>query len=254
MGAVSLGRKRIAVDQRVRNCTKCPRGARDRQVPLEIELGQRARFAVVLESPGTDDDKMNRVTGGAAARELRRLFAKAGIDYREVAWMWAVACLCEPVVSVYEMQACRGNLMKQLEAADVRYVLLVGAKASLEWRTDLNVTELEGHMGILQSRWLVAPVREAGAVLRIDHGRGAESELWRKAVYQLVEAATDDRGINVLGYGCMMKGCIEPMFAYDIDGLPWCRNHHAKGMKGAEASRRRWKVKDAGQGALAIPA
>jgi uracil-DNA glycosylase len=183
-----------------------------------------ARIAIVGEAPGPEEVKVGRPFIGRAGRVLRGSLHAAGIDPDACAYMNAVGCMptSEGVLrppSTQEQAACHSNLIRNLIAADVRYVLLLGAPALRQWRTDLKLTDVAGKLFIWRQRWFVYPMFHPNAVLR----QSFSAAEWREQVSKFAQIVNDDTGLDSVHSRCI--DCSSSVYAYDEDAVPWCREH-----------------------------
>jgi len=174
-----------------------------------------ARFAVVyddaLDTPRRDG------TRKLARNVLVGALHKAGVDSDSVAWGHPNA-----------------DLLAQLHAADVGYVLLAGSQAVAAWRRDLRVSKVAGRVGIMGGQWYVGVVVHPLAVVR-------EPTLvrdWEQQIREFVEVVDAGAGMEMLADRCVV--CTEPLSVYDADGMAWCAKHGGKGMSGAAHGGTRW--------------
>lgn len=104
-------------------------------------------------------------------------------------------------------------------------VLLLGAQACHEWRTDVQLTRVMGAMYAWRSRVRVYPMMHMNAVLR---GTITHSE-WKRQVSHFFECVDDVTSLTIGKSVCV--ACGERMFMLDADALPWCADHYATHLK-----------------------
>lgn len=205
-------------------------------------------YAIIGEAPGPDEDHQGRPFVGKSGKLLRDLMAGVGLDEDKAAWMNAVSCYPHTselrvrgdrprAPSDTEMSACRRNLMTQLEAANVEYVLLVGGTALRVWRPDLKISDVAGRVGLWMDRWVVMPVLHPSYVLR--QGKPSKLRLAEDLFkFRLVVAGELDWD-QWLAVDCTAAGCVGGMARMDRDGLAWCAKHWMARQGGA--GRKAWK-------------
>lgn len=214
---------------RVKGCRAC--GLADGcggPVPFsypEFATGSSAPFAVIGEGPGPDEDRLGRPFVGRSGRLLRAMMAEAGLP--EPAFVNVVSCfpnnhgrVQEPTKA--EIEACRGNLLSQIEAVGAPLLLLVGAKAVHSWRPDLSVTETRGQMYVWMRRWAVMPVMHPAALLR--HPSDARKREMADDLAKFREVVSGEvDALWRLGDQCIK--CGGWVTHYDEEGVPWCQKH-----------------------------
>lgn len=248
-------RRRKQVTEVVNSCALCPLGSGcEQHVPAEWP-GQRyslpSAFAVIGEAPGPDEDRRGRPFIGRAGQLLRSAISTAGFHPDDVTYINAVSCFPHETErglkgqerkvirqpSEDEMLRCYRNYREQLDAADCRYVVLLGSVALKLWRKDLRVTQMQGKMGVMHGRWYVWTMLHPAAVLR---GVIGQSD-WQRQMSEFVEVVREGRGSEMLGTECLMKGeCGEGRWMWDMDGLPWCEGHWQQGIDGHERTVKWW--------------
>jgi len=252
---VAVAVARVNVSETVEECRLCPLGSTATcHVPAEWP-GRRhrapARFAVLGEAPGPEEDARGRPFVGRAGQLLRGALSKGSVNSDDVVYLNTVSCFPhEQEVSPRgkvrkvirqptdaEMLACRRNFLAQLDAANVRYVLICGSTALKAWRKDLRITQCQGKLGVMLNKWFVYPVLHPAAILR---GIETVSE-WERRIWRFIEIVEGDEGTTALETKCSKFGeCGERFWMYDKDGLPWCEGHWVEGMDGHNRSVSWW--------------
>lgn len=104
-------------------------------------------------------------------------------------------------------------------------VLLLGAQACHEWRTDVQLTRVMGRMYAWRSRVRVYPMMHMNAVIR---GTITLAE-WRMQMGRFFECVDDVTSLTIGKDWCV--ACGERMFMLDADALPWCAECYAPHLK-----------------------
>ncbi len=237
---------RMAVDEQIMECEAC--GLREHAVaPLEpmwpnAVLDRPGRLAIVGEAPTYGEDEAGQLGVGRAWSTLQTLIRQAGIEADRLTYVNVVQCAphagdqrtTRPPTAA-EANTCRPNLMAALDAADVDYVLLLGAHALRAWRPDLTLERTAGGLFVWQRRWFVTPLQHVNAVLRQDSA--VEMREWRTSLDRACQYVLNGTGLEGLGRGCI--GCGAGMFGWDEDGVPWCEEHFDQGRSGRAGQRRK---------------
>lgn len=248
---------RARVKNQVLKCTSCAlyRECDHGPIPYSFTgtLGERPPFVVVGEAPGPDEDRVGRPFVGKSGRLLRAMMAEAGLP--EPAFCNVVSCFPNKggrvrAPSAAEIEACRGNLMAQLEAIDAPFVLLAGAVAVHQWRQDLTVTETRGQVYVWMRRWAVMPITHPASLLR--NPSTVRREEMKADLAQFNELVRYGDGIDPLWrLGDMCIKCGGYVTHYDEEGVPWCETHHKRFRpKVLKAQGRLGKKDVVGQGKL----
>lgn len=121
------------LEQVAREITVCQRcrlsKTRQKAVPGEGKVG--ARFFVIGQGPGANEDKTGRPFIGRAGKLLTELLELAGIDRECDTFITSVVkCLPTPPINRKpkpdEISACDGYLMRQLDLVVAKKVILLG--------------------------------------------------------------------------------------------------------------------------------
>lgn len=223
LAAIARTKERI----RVKGCTAC--GLAEKcagPVPFSYPPDP-AQFAVIGEGPGPDEDRLGAPFVGKSGKLLRAMMDEAGLP--EPAFINVVSCfpnnrgrVIEPTAA--EIEACRHNLMGQIEVVDAPFLLLVGAKAVHSWRADLTVTETRGQVFVWMRRWVVMPVTHPASLLRQPSAARRDEMKADLARFAAVVADQDgDGALWRLGDQCIK--CGGWVTHYDEEGVPWCQKH-----------------------------
>lgn len=228
LAAIGRAKERL----RVKACTRCALHEQCSEpvpfsypVPTSLELVTSAPLVVVGEAPGPDEDRLGQPFVGKSGRLLRALINEAGLP--EPAFVNVVSCFPNNAGRVKqptkaEIEACRGNLMRQLDAIGARFVILAGAVAVGQWRPDLTVTESRGQIFVWMRRWVVMPVLHPASLLRNPSDvrkREMKDDLAR--FQEIVSGEVD--ALWRLGEQCIKCGGY--VTHYDEEGVPWCEQH-----------------------------
>lgn len=246
---------RIAADDRCDACEACDlRGGCKRPLtPIwpQARLDRAGRVAVIGEAPSWEEERAGALDHGRAGSVLARTMAGAGVPADRVTYLTAVACWpnngprASKPPTLQQAVTCRQNLMVALDAADVDYVILLGAWATRAWRGDLGVTAVAGGMYLWQQRWFVLPIEHTNSVLR--EGATVEARTWRDHVVTACQRVISGAGFEEFSHQCVK--CTAPMYGWDEDGVPWCAEHFNDG-RGGRVKANRTKPADTQQGAL----
>lgn len=200
-------------------------------------LDRIGRVAVIGPCPTWEDARRGEIGHSRASKLMRSQLQHFGLLPHMVTNLHCVPHWCSAgerdnrPPSPRELALCRELLFQCLDAADVDYVLLHGAHAMGAWRNDVTLKQVAGGLHLWKNRWFVFPTYHASAVLRQD---GFEAKEWRKQLGKFVGHVQDQDGFEAFATRCARRvdGCSEPMYAYDEDGIAWCRgdfrDHHHK--------------------------
>lgn len=265
----ALAKLRGRTVRQVTGCQACPlhQFTSDGPVPMELgsdTRGRPARWVVVGEAPGPDEDARGRPFIGKSGKLLRARMQNEGMDTDEGVFMNANSCVPRDEArgkfrtpTDDEQMACRPNLLAQLEASGATCVLLVGAKALHTWRPDLQVSTVNGY----PYKWtlpfgdvMVVPVLHPAGVLRNRAGM----DEFNFAIYlfaAMVEDAVnwqadpflDHYPLDWMSTKCG-RGDRTPMAHYDPDGVPYCEEHWERWQFAWRRARERWDGKGSWEG------
>jgi uracil-DNA glycosylase len=164
--------------QRVRRsilaCTRCTLSSRAGVTPVPYSGPVPATVAVVGEAPGLQENIEGRpfAPSGASGRLLRKTLDDGGIDLDECFICNRVQCYPDGTPTMDEQRACKVHLRRQLELADPKFVLVLGAVALRYFDRDLQVSTCHGHWW-MRGPVLIFPTFHPAAALRSPewHGR-----------------------------------------------------------------------------------
>ena len=221
-------------------------------------LERTGRIAVLGPSPTIEGQMRGELGWSRGERVIGQVLRRAGIEPEQVTWI--NVCWCWPSMdqgmSYHQSQDGQGRVkvnrhtrppnaletaqwhpwvIQALEAADVDYVLLHGGHAKNAWRTDLTIDQVGGGMYLWKNRWMVSVVNHVSAVMRKDSDINETS--WNLSIGRFVDNVREGRGLESLGVACVK--CYHPVFGYDPDGVGYCREHIAQGLKGRERAIKR---------------
>lgn len=250
-GAAVTTSRRIKARRLVSACERCSlRSGCSAPVPMRVPSASGAvRMVVVGEGPGKDEDRTGNPFVGPAGRLLRTALDRFGMDpAEEVGYVNVVSCYAHEgelggkgvkprAPQLNEMQACRTNLLAQLDAINCRYVLLAGATALNAWRSDLTLTTEVGRVGVWLDRWVVGVTVHPAAVLRNEAWNAA----FVRSVERFVEVARGERDWrNSLSEHCS-RGCNAYIKYLDPDGIGYCEQHYGRYGGVWKMERERWQ-------------
>lgn len=165
---------------------------------------------------------------------LMRSILGAGVWEDQVTHVWAFPFDQPSPPLLSQLPKYRPHLIRCLEAADTRYVLCVGALPLSIWRGELKLNQLQGHSGVLDSKWVIFPIGNPASVLREPMLQGQ----WRLDLYGFMDMVNNQEDFK-LRTKCVTKDCDDGVMLYDKDGVGWCKRHLPKGVSKAENKQRR---------------
>lgn len=234
-------RFRGRVTKQVRACTNCEL-YKSCAAPVPFRGDARAKLVIVGEAPGPDEDVAGKPFVGRSGKLLNALLRESGWDPDEDVF-FANGVSCFPNVegkirapSEQEAKACRNNLLDQVQAAYVPFVILCGGKATNLFRSDLTVTNHHGNVYVWLDQYVVIPTFHPAAALR---GSSAYKGMIRddlKKMHDIVFGG--DNPLSFIGDACFK--CKGEATWWDRDGVPMCDAHWKKWGKQWEKERYRW--------------
>lgn len=236
MTAVALNAKaRIAVRDQVRACRACDLH-RSCTGPVPFHAPISATTAVLGEAPGKQEDKVGRPFVGPAGQLLRRLMYEAGVDADSLAWLNTVSCFPKRTPASREVEACTPNRLAQLEVLAPTHLLVAGSVPLSTVRSDLKITQTHGRLfSDLPGRW-VFPVHHPSAALRNPQ----LVDVLAKDLAKWASIVASEQPWEHVPLSCVVCGRLAGRF--DPDGIGWCENHLARGMRGWERAARDRKL------------
>lgn len=223
-------RARIRVRDQVRSCRCCDL-YRSCSGPVPFHAPMSATIAVLGEAPGRGEDKAGRPFVGPAGQLLRRLLANVGIDPDTLAWLNTVSCFPDRTPTAAEVGLCTPNRLAQLEVLAPAHVLVCGSVALATIRSDLKITQVHGRI-LNPGSWWAYPVHHPSGALR----NPALVDVLAGDLSRWAEIIASDRPWDHVALSCATCGRLADR--YDPDGIGWCPNHHARGVKGWERAAR----------------
>lgn len=138
-----------ALEARVAACTACPEPAANRSRTVFGVGDRRARWMIIGEAPGAEEDRQGEPFVGRAGKLLNAMLAAVGLRREEV--YIANILKCRPPGNrdprPEEAQACRPFLLRQIELVSPRLLLVVGRIAAHNLlHTDLPLGRLRGRL------------------------------------------------------------------------------------------------------------
>lgn len=205
-------------------------------------------IALVGEAPGKYEDVQRRPFVGPAGQLARRWLEKVLIDPESVAWLNVVSCYPSRTPTGNEVEACRGNLYRQLSVIRPDFVLVVGGIAASVWNPLLRIGDLRGRWwdlpgsipGGSNQNNLAQPTADAemasegnwqGALALATWHPAAvlrNRSLYKQAledVTYFAMVAKDETGC-VFSDRCVMCGALYDKV--DDNGIAWCFKHWAQ--------------------------
>lgn len=242
---VTEARRRLEVRNVIRGCSHCGLGDHANRVPFSGP--SPARFVVVGEAPGSTEDRKGEPFTGLAGRLMHRMLRSAGLNDTEALFCNAVCC--NPwgrAPNRAEMDACRSNLLAQLEIAGCPHLVVAGATALTALVPDGHLRRLHGSV-LLVGRWTIVPVYHPSYVLREPHMRPVVVK-GLEVMTGLLAGLTADL---FRGRWCVL--CEHEASVWDTRQMPYCWTHRKEPEKQAKAAKRRLKTENkAAQGRLEL--
>ncbi len=135
-----------ALQQRVAGCTACPLHATRTQTVFGVG-DRQARWMVVGEAPGADEDRQGEPFVGRAGQLLNAMLAALGLAREQI--YIANILKCRPPGNrdpePEEVAACEGYLRRQIELVQPRLIVAVGRIAAHNLlKTDLSLARMRG--------------------------------------------------------------------------------------------------------------
>jgi DNA polymerase len=152
-----------------RSCVACPELAATRQhvVVGDLPVSGGARFVLLGEAPGANEDETGRPFVGRSGALLDQLLGEAGLDRSEAAVLNIVKCRPpgNRTPTSPEVARCSGWLRRQLDLLDARIVVALGLSAA-KWflgpRTVLG--QVRGRPHLLDGRAVWATYHPSAAI------------------------------------------------------------------------------------------
>jgi hypothetical protein len=185
---------------------------------------EQSWITVIWDRPNNHTDQQ-RIT-------LRRAFIEARIWDHNVTHLWAVPELLKRPATTEDNARYRPWLLEAVQAAGARYVLLVGSRASWQWRPDLPLSKTQGKAFLWRQKQVVYPVISPLNISKAD------ILPWRKQIARFCQIVHDSRDLDALSDTCVE--CGKQLWWYDSDGVAWCRDHVAKGVAAQEKGASKW--------------
>jgi DNA polymerase len=225
----------------VKGCTNCEL-YKACTAPVPFRGPTTARIAIVGEAPGPDEDAAGKPFVGRSGKLLDALLHDAGFDpAADVLYLNTVSCFPNVEGTIRapnpnESLACRHNLLDQLGAAYIPYVVLVGGKALSAFRHDLTVTNNHGQVFVWLDQFVVVPTYHPAYALR---GNSAAKGWIRDDLTRLATILdSGDSPLSFIGETCFK--CPQEATWWDRDAVPMCDAHWKKWGKTWEQERYRW--------------
>lgn len=253
-------RERARIRRQVLDCQACPLHADCRSpVPFSVpktpldaatlrQVDGRYGWAVVGEAPGQQEDEQGRPFVGKSGKLLRNMIREAGLDPDVVTYINTISCRPTEgkgrtkknrAPSDAEMVACRHNLLGQLYASQVPYVVLCGAVSLKAFRSDLTISSVRGRIYTWLDNWTVMPTFHPSYILHNMDSRGTvvgDFRRWKGVV--------DDPALRFSNYpGC--SRCNDEAATWDVDGVGYCEVHLPRWEKQWQKERQKWEKAEA---------
>jgi uracil-DNA glycosylase len=152
--------------ERITTCTNCELHESCRTpVPPSAPTIRPARFLVLGEGPGRQEDLLGRPFVGPAGERLRQEFRAINLDDKEVAYGNIVCCWPHGTPRSDHIEACLGNLQAQMRAIKPKYILLCGEVALKAFFPKAQIRYAAGTLIPFHSRF-VYPVYHPSFILK----------------------------------------------------------------------------------------
>jgi uracil-DNA glycosylase len=191
--------------------------------------------AIVMAAPTQDDVKHQSALRSRSGRFLRAELEQHRLYPEDYHVLYASPRVTGRPPTDHELRLDRPLLLEAIELVECRYVLMVGAQAFSEWRSDVRVGWSHGRLGLWKHRWFVYGVESPDAMMHPQ----ADVRAWRQSLAAFASMVREQRTpITESAHGCVR--CGDPVWGYDQDAVAWCKSHLDKGMKGTESTKKHW--------------
>jgi DNA polymerase len=167
--------------EQIRTCERCPLCAgRTNAVPGDGKPG--ARFMIVGEAPGRDEDKSGHPFVGAAGRFLNEVLDGTGIDRDDLFITNTVKCRPPKnrVPRKHEVDTCVANyLAEQIELVDPPLLVLLGGVAAKKLLGVTRVNDVRGKVMEHDGRKYFVTYHPAVRYYREDMAAAVEEDFRR---------------------------------------------------------------------------
>src|SRR3954454_10666309 len=171
MATATLENKQLDTLARcIRVCVKCPlHTSRTCAVPGDGHVD--ARFMIIGEGPGRDEDRSGHPFVGSAGKYLDHVLEGSGIERSD--FFITNIVKCRPpnnrAPKAVEIETCIGNyLMEQIELIDPHLILLLGLTAVKTMLSKKSVDEVRGRVIELEGRKYIASYHPAARFYQED--------------------------------------------------------------------------------------
>ena len=220
------------------------------------------RMTVVVPAPTPRDMALREYGHGQWTRELARGLRTRGVNMSRVSWVPLVWCTARDKkdyrrATAQELDDFWPHVERAIDACDSGHLILHGDAAKAIWRADLSMDQVAGGAFLWRNKWIVHPIRHVASVGTRGSGdtREVTEAQWNAELDACVEGLGGWQLQWVLGelcVGCLAEGRKRYLYAYDGDGVGWCKDHPGVGLKKFEAARKkdRGRGRHRGQGVL----
>jgi len=173
--------------------------------------------------PEQPDAPESRRWKDRSAKLLRQVLGAAGFD-REYCTFISLSRDDAPINTSTTPRIDHAGLRWALEAADTRYVVLVGSHAQKLWHPGATLEGTAGRVGAWATNgigWWVMPIHHPNAVFRDLIDRDA----WRLQLSRFRQRIDENEGAFMLDWQCANGKCGTVATMYDAHGLGWCDAH-----------------------------
>lgn len=162
----------------------------------------------------------------------RRLLSMTGVWDNQTNHLWLLPKERSKFPAPEETARYLPWFMQGLEATGVRPTILLGSRSVWAWRPDLKPKDVNGKTFLWRDSWMVYPMLHPMNVTRQDE------TAWEDGLARLKGLLATDDLLWWLGDRCI--NCGNPLYMYDPDGVPWCRDHIQSGLKSQREGAGKW--------------
>lgn len=211
---------RLDLRERILECEACDLHATSRG-PVPFSGPAPAKYAIVGEAPGAEEDKGGAPFLGRAGQLLRHHLGEAGVDPAQAFICNTVSCFPDGTPRPASIGACRQNLRDQLELSEASTILALGSVALNAFRSDLRMTMAHGQtFALADGRTVFTTFHPAAALRRTDWDEAMKADLQRFG--QAIEQGSwVGLSIELCAY-CRKPEDDMAEIHFDRAGLPFC--------------------------------
>lgn len=215
----------LEVKDKIINCTACTLS--DGEVPVPFRGPSVASLAVLGESPNP-----------ASEQVMEDLLRAAGFQVDQVAFLNVVSCPVKGRPPQERIDACRSNLVMQMELIEPKYVILAGGVPLEQYKTDVKIKNMHGRAFLINRDTLGFSIYSPTYVMRKG---GTGSQTGKLVLNDLIKFRDTFFGrppyecLSDFGDTCVLdnKACVRDnddgvawAGYFTDDGTPWCSREH----------------------------